>query len=82
MLAGVLDRALGDLKDGGHYGRNAQAWLANDDVGPMFGGWSFRVVCAHLGLSPEYLREHLPGIDLANAKRRRRVVGPRRVVGE
>lgn len=74
LLSAVLDRALADLKDGGPNGRAAFAWLASDESGRAFGGWTFVVLCAHLSLSPEYLRKHLPVVDLDKATRRRRVV--------
>lgn len=84
LLEAVLDAALMALRAGTKPSARLKArreaarvreWVNSDDCGATYGGFTFVFVCAHLGLSPEYLRAELPHVIEEPARRVRNVTG-------
>jgi len=57
LLAGVLLRALSDIREGNGFAPGALAWLNSDRAdGPL----TFRAICSALDLDPSAVRKAVP----------------------
>ena len=60
LLAGILLRALGDVRNGNGHAKDASEWIGSDSENHLF---TFRRICEELDLSPVSVRNTLPPVE-------------------